>query len=230
MDNEIEISKFVSLRRQELDPCNEDLIEKIEVSSQSIYRWLQYCQYHYYNLVNAAQPVDLLLDRFSRYRRKGENVAVRYVYEANIIAFLNSLHALLDSFPYLLNLFIPKVNDPDSLGIRWEERFVKRYQAYPFYDELLDFLLAPTFNKVKGYVNTAKHKHLIRIANNWSSLEVEGFKFRQPVRSQNDSVRYHIEYAPRQDAIVFVTECHDVLLPQFSRLCRSVVEAKSGLV
>ncbi|SFM52492.1 hypothetical protein [Nitrosomonas communis] len=228
MDNQIEIGKFVSLRKQELGSRNDELIQRLWISSQSIHRWLQYCQYHYFNLVNSTESVDLALDRISQYRRKGENVTVRYVYEANIVAFLNSLHALLDSFPYLLNLFIPVFQNPDSTSIKWSESFVKKYDGYSFYDELSDFMLDPTFNKVKGYVNTTKHKYLIRIANNYKNLEFEEYQFKRPVRDQNGKISFQEELLPRQDAIAFVAECHNSLIPRFFHLCGSVLASKGN--
>lgn len=228
MTNQIDIQKFLGLRKRELGPGNGDIIQKIEVSSQSIYRWLQYCQYHHFNLVSSTENVDLMFDRISQYRRKGENVTVRYVYEANIVAFLNSLHAVLDSFPYLLNLFIPVHDNPDSTEIKWNERFIEKYKDYCFRDPLRDFMLDSTFNKVKGYVNTTKHKHLIRIANTYKSIEFEEYSFKCPSLVNGGKIVYQEQVVPRQDAIAFIGECHDALIPRFFDLCNNVISAKDA--
>lgn len=103
MKQQLDTGKFLSLKKQEIDAEDSELIVKLEKCTQSIYRWLQYCEYHYVNLVDAVKEPNLRLDRILSFRRAGETVPVRYVYEANIAAFLHSLHALLDSFPYLLN-------------------------------------------------------------------------------------------------------------------------------
>jgi hypothetical protein len=228
MDNQIDIHKFVELRERELGSGSEDIIQKIEVSSQSIYRWLQYCQYHYFNLASSTERADLMLDRISQYRRKGENVIVRYVYEANIIAFLNSLHAMLDSFPYRLNLFIPVYDNPDSTEIRWSGRFVEKYEGYYFQDQLRNFMLDSTFNKVKGYVNTTKHKHLIRIANTYKSIEFEEYSFKCPTLAHDGKIMYQEQVVSRQNAIAFIGECHDALIPRFFDLCNNVIDAKGA--
>lgn len=226
MTTTIDLGKFVSLRQQELESGADEIIENIERASQSIHRWLQYCQYHYFNLVNSTGAADLAMDRVSQYRRKGENVTVRYVYEANIIGFLNSLHALLDSFPYLLNLFIPKFKNPDSKSIRWGSDFVGKYSDCIFFDELRDLLTDQTFNMAKGYVNTSKHKHLIRIVNTFTKLEFEEFTYLQPVVEANNQVSYLRSTVPQQDAIEFVVNCHDKLIPKFFELCNKVISAK----
>ncbi len=228
MANQINLQKFVELCKREINSEDNERIQKIEISSQSIHRWLQYCHYHYTNLVNSTKEEDLFFDRISEYRRQGEKVIVRHVYEANIIAFLNSLHAMLDSFPYLLNLFIPVYKNPDSTEIKWHQEFIKKYEDHCFGNDLKNFMFDPTFNKVKGYVNTTKHKHLIRISNNFEKIEFEDFKFRAPKNKNNGKISYEEEIVSRQDAIAFINECHNYLVPKFFYLCNSVISAKSS--
>lgn len=225
---QLDIDKFLVLRKQESGTDDSNLIVKLEVCTQSIHRWLQYCEYHYVNLVNAAAEPNLKLDMNSSYRRAGETVTVRYVYEANIAAFLNSLHALLDSFPYLLNLFIPVSNDPESTSIKWQESFIKKYESMAFYDELMSFLMDETFHKVKGYANTIKHKHLIRILNQWNHLEFEEYIYKKPYRDEQGKVRFMPEIVVGENVITYIEECHDELIPKFFNLCDSVLHFKGS--
>lgn len=222
MADQLDLTSFVRLRTSLSGSIDSDTAKKIEVACQSIHRWLKYCEYHYSNLPESDNRADLILDRLGKYRRKGESVEYRYVYEANIIGFLNSLHALLDSFPYLLNLVIPKFSNPNPTAIRWDAKFIEKYRGYAFYDELKAFMLEKAFNIVKSYVNTSKHKHLIRIANNRSSLEFEEFEAKLPVLAGSDNIYYLKELVPRQGAIQFLTECHDELVPKFFVLCRTI--------
>lgn len=163
-----------------------------------------------------------MLDRIGQYRQRGECVEYRYVYEANIIGFLNSLHALLDSFPYLLNLVIPKVSNPNSPAIGWNAKFIEKYRDHTFYGVLKRFMLERIFNIVKSYVNTSKHKHLVGIVNNWAALEFEEFEAKLPTSAENGDIQYLKEHIPRKDAIQFLAECHDELVPKFFDLCRTI--------
>lgn len=225
--HQLNIGRFVSLKMQEIGAEESDAITKLEVCTQSIYRWLQYCEYHYVNLVESATESNLRFDRISIYRRVGETVPVRFVYEANIAAFLNSLHALLDSFPYLLNLFIPVKRDPESMGIKWKKSFIKKYEGMAFYDELIRFLMDVTFHKVKGYVNTIKHKHLIRVSNQWDHLEFEEYTYRKPCRDVQGEINFKPEPVIGENVVSFIEKCHDELIPRFFKLCESVLLFKS---
>jgi hypothetical protein len=228
VEQNLDIDRFISLKKQELGAADSDSIMKLEVSTQSIHRWLQYCEYHYVNLVDSATELNLRFDRISVYRRAGETVSVRYVYEANISAFLNSLHALLDSFPYLLNLFIPVTEDSESTSIKWQESFIKKYKNMDFYDELIGLLMNTTFHKVKGYVNTIKHKHLIRIHNQWDHLEFEEYSYKQPYLDTHGRIEFQSENVAGENVLSFIEKCHDELIPKLFNLCDSVVRFKTS--
>lgn len=181
MNNELDLELFSRLRASVSGTVEPDIDKEIMLAGQSIHRWLKYCLYHYSNLPHSSDRPDLVLDRIGQYRRGGESVEYRYVYEANIIGFLNSLHALLDSFPHLLNLVIPTKPTLRPSNIRWSEDFINRYESHVFYSALKGFMIEKSFNVVKSYVNIAKHRHLIRVANNWDVLEFEEFEAKLPV-------------------------------------------------
>jgi len=225
---QLDIGRFISLKKQELGTEDDASIVKLEVCTQSIHRWLQYCEYHYVNLEDAAKEPNLRFDKISVYRRAGETVPVRYVYEANIVAFLNSLHALLDSFPYLLNIFVPVNENPEATSIAWKESFIKKYERMPFYDELIGLFMDSTFHKVKGYVNTVKHKHLIRISNQWNHLEFEGYSYNKPYRDEQGKITFQPKPVAGENVVLFIEECHNELIPKLFNLCDSVLNFKGA--
>ena len=87
-------------------------------------------------------------------------------------------------------------------------------------------MLDENFHKVKGYVNTIKHKHLIRILNKWTYLEFENYNFKRPFVSETGIVRFKAEESIGQDALSFIQGCHDDLIPKFFSLCNSVLRYK----
>ena len=228
MGQKLDVERFILLKKRELGAEDNDSIVKLEACTQSIYRWLQYCEYHYVNLEDAATEPNLQRDRSLGYRRAGETVPVRYVYEANIAAFLNSLHALLDSFPYLLNLFIPVKENSEATSIRWHKDFIRKYESMDFYDELIELLMDDTFNKVKGYVNTIKHKHLIRISNKWNHLEFEEYSYMKPSLDGRGEITFQREGVAGENVVSFVEECHYTLIPKLFNLCDSVLSFKDS--
>ncbi|WP_189462738.1 hypothetical protein [Vreelandella hamiltonii] len=225
MNNELDLELFSRLRASVSGTVEPDIDKEIMLAGQSIHRWLKYCLYHYSNLPHSSDRPDLVLDRIGQYRRGGESVEYRYVYEANIIGFLNSLHALLDSFPHLLNLVIPTKPTLRPSNIRWSEDFINRYESHVFYSALKGFMIEKSFNVVKSYVNIAKHRHLIRVANNWDVLEFEEFEAKLPVVDDRGKIVYRTSHIHRRDAVQFLMECHDELVPKFFDLCRDVTSS-----
>jgi len=220
--NKLNLENFVELSKEQ----QEKTLQQIEISSQSIHRWLKHCEYHYYTLVTSTSKEDLRDDRFLQLRRKDENVQLRFVYEANISAFLSSLHSLIDSFPYLLNLFIPVFDNPNNTRIKWHNEFLCKYEKYNFFNHLIEFMLDENFHKVKGYANTIKHKHLIRVANKLDYLEFESFEIKIPIKKSNCSFDFAPKQIDNQNVLEFIEECHNNLIPKFFSLCNEILDFK----
>lgn len=165
---QLNLESIVSAYKSNNQPDIKGLIQ-LEKCTQSIYRWNQYCAYHYGEIKNATDSKILFFDRIStNYTRGGDNVSIRFVYEANLIAFLNCLHAMLDSFPFFLHTYAPK--KPSQSKIKWDLNFVNGYKETNIHQELLNFMIDEKFNQVKGFVNTIKHKNLICIGNTGKDL------------------------------------------------------------
>jgi hypothetical protein len=224
MDNySLEIDRFVELMK--ISESSEEETQHLENTVQTIYRRVQYCNYHYDLLRKATSSNDLEDDRYLQIRRANEVVKLRFVYEANIEAFLSNLHALLDSFPYLLNLFFP-VTSKNHRGIMWQISHLNKYKDYSFYDELISFMLSNNFHKIKGYVNTTKHKYLVRIANCLDHIEFEKLSYREPHQVSFNKIEFTEKEIERDNVIDFLKECHDSLIPQFYSLCKKVLKEK----
>jgi hypothetical protein len=224
LDNySLNLDRFVELMK--LHENSEEEIQHLENTAQTIHRRVQYCKYHYDLLRKATSPDDLEDDRYLQIRRPNEVVELRFVYEANIEAFLSNLHAVLDSFPYLLNLFFPVVQK-NHTRIMWHIDHLKKYKEYGFYDELINFMLSSNFNKIKGYVNTSKHKYLVRIANCLDHIEFEKLSYKEPHFTSSSKVEFIIKEIERDNVIDFLKECHDSLIPQFFTLCKKVLQEK----
>ena len=213
----LDISDFVKLSKKN----NTKYLEELEIATQSINRWVQYCQYHYFMFEKSTSKEMLLDDKIFSMKYDDTNIDIRYVYEAHIAAFLTSLHALLDSFPYLLNLYIPfkKINDR-KVGWNYYE-FLMLYKGKSFYRELISFYEDENFNKVKAYVNVIKHKNLTRVGNYGNHLEFESFKYRVPTL-KDDKIKSTPKIEEGSDVLKFLQNSHNELIPKFFDLCRSV--------
>lgn len=101
--------------------------------------------------------------------------AVRY--NAEVMAFLQNLHALCDSLPYILNIVIRKF-PIEAKTIGWNKKTLDEYceqkltkdqnltdqgalEVNAIYDKLVKFSEDKTFRQLQSIVNCAKHKHLI---------------------------------------------------------------------
>ncbi len=225
MSPTLNIERFINLKKRDTgdnDSCNE-----LDICLQSIHRGLEYCKYHFVLLAGSVEGKDLALDRISNgYRRPGDPVPLRYIYEANISAFLSSLHALLDSFPYLLNLFIPVIDNAKAYTIGWKKDFVKKYKNYDFYDDIERFFIDCDFNKVKGYVNTLKHKHHIRILNKYDHLEFEEYSYQRRFTDCNKGFVEEEKSINGLNVATFIEDCHNNLIPKLFSLCDSILDCQ----
>ncbi|WP_438862646.1 hypothetical protein [Neptunicella sp.] len=189
------------------------ILDRLNISLQAIAKRKKYCQYHFSLFQESTSSVALLKDRLEQVSY--EELSVRDVYEANSIAFLQSLHAMIDSFPYTLNLIYQKFNDVDSRQVGWNKEFIKHYKRYNFFSYLQALFENETFCQLKGYSNHGKHKYPIRIKNTFKELIFEDFTF------EYGGMKV---FASKLKVESFMTECHDRLIPKFFYLIKMVQE------
>lgn len=207
----LDISRIVELKKIELSITSPIEIQCLEVALQSIAKRIEYCKYHYDEFIANSDSNALFIDRFDSSDLR--NISIRTKYEANTVAFLQNLHALVDSFPYVLNIITRVVDDIESSKIGWNKEFIKKYTQYDFYNTLSSLSKNETFQMIKGLVNRTKHKHLVRIRNNTNNLIFDEFTyfFNGEVKSLNG-----------QDVKSFVVSCHDELFPKFLSLFNEI--------
>lgn len=177
-----------------------------------------YCKYHYQEFQRNSCDKALLQERHDR---SFDGRSIRIIYEASIIAFLQNLHSLIDCFPYALNLIDTKFDNIDSTSVGWKLGFIKKYKCFSYHKELTGLYSNSIYHKLKGLVNTTKHKHLVRIKNTGDTLVFEKFSF-----YSNGEIQFMIE----QDVNQFLIECYDKLLPEFLALCNAVEKNKENEV
>lgn len=221
--NKIRIKAFEYLWEIENGHSSHELHQAL----QSIPKRLNFCIYHYYLLLDLVNdPTHVSFDSFAKYTRANSRVPLRVEYEANFYAFVQSLHALIDSLPYILFLYEP-VNTDDNKAY-WNKGFLKLYKhGYPYYSDLKSLFLNDRFHQVKGLVNKAKHGYLIRILNNKEFLEIEEFTYKMPNSINAGRVNTSEQTVPQQDLIKFITACHDELIPEYIKLFDKLMNNKA---
>ena len=229
-ESALDTAGIVALKRQELGDEENDFLERLNLSTQSIYHRVQFCEYHYSVLAEILSEDNLVLDRLGEYQRAGDTVSVRFVYEANIFAFIQNLHALLDSFPYALNLFFPVIDDPDSCDVAWSKKFMAKYRSFSFSGELTNFCVNEEFQLLRGYTNAMKHRKLLRVKNNWRHLEFEEMNYEGVSLDGQGGFSRTQKIAPEVNVMEYLVRCHDKLIPSYFRLWEEIKNEKINVL
>ena len=206
----LDLLRLLELKKEELDLTDTIELKRLEIALQSIAKRMEYCKYHYDEFLTNTDDSALFFDEFNS--AEVEGISIRTKYEANILAFLQNLHALIDCFPYSLNILVRVIKDIESNKIGWNKDFIKKYNDYKFFSSLDDLFKDETFQRVKGYVNRTKHKHLVRIKNN-GDLFFEDFSY---LHNGNE------KYLTEQNVKSFIVECHDILIPKLLDLANLI--------
>jgi hypothetical protein len=195
---------------------------------QSIPKRLGFCIYHFDLLIEMVDtPSHIAFDSHGEFTRPNKRVSLRVEYEANFYAFVQGLHALIDSLPFILFLYEPVATEAHKAN--WNKGFLKHYKhGYPYYPELKKLFLNKRFHQIKGLVNLAKHGYLVRIMNSAVSLEIEEFTFKMP-SNMNSSLADSSELTvPRQNLITFLMDCHNELIPEYLNLFNQIMNKKAA--
>ena len=199
----MKIDEIVALKEKEAGRGSEEA-DKLNLALQSVQKRILFCEYHYLEVLAFSDNTSLFRDRFSEAEHDG--ILISTIYEANIYAFIQNLHALIDSLPYALNLFCTVCSKVEHQGIGWSKKFTQKYADFPFYDEFMDICRSETFSKLKSMNNRVKHKHLIRIRNKVDKLLFDDFTYFHDGGSKE---------VKQEDVMSFMNDCHDLLLPQY---------------
>lgn len=197
------IKEIVDLKERELGGQNTET-HKLNLALQSVQKRIDYCEYHYAEIEKFSDKKHLSQERVLGLKYGG--ISVRTMYEANIFAFVQSLHALIDSLPYGLNIFYKVYSNVEAPSVGWNPEFLSKYTGHSFFDSLNLISEDETFAKLKAITNRVKHKHIIRIKNTYETLLFDDFSyyFRGEVKDVKD-----------EDVKNFLADCHDSLLPKY---------------
>lgn len=123
--------------------------------------------YHYDNWMEVREKGTYAARLVDRWGGDGYINAIKY--NAEVIAFLQNVHALCDTLPYIMNLYF-RVIDLDNRSIGWNERTLSQLVAAAVKNEeaelaerLTKFSEHPRFIELQSIVNCAKHKNLIPV-------------------------------------------------------------------
>ncbi|MEY4506862.1 MAG: hypothetical protein RL297_1440 [Pseudomonadota bacterium] len=181
-------------------------------SLQAIVKRQLYCEYHYDLFLKSTKPHGLIKERLSTSAEY-----IRIEYEANAIAFIEQLHSLFDSFPYVLKLIYSDLtSNTKDQQLRWDEKFIDLFKEQFFYQSLSTFNANSLFKMLKEICNQAKHRYPVRIANKLIELRFEDFELYKKIPTHIDDDLIQVE--------VFMRRSHDELIPLFLNLLQTVHE------
>lgn len=202
-ESSIDLKGLAQLVEMEFS-LNSNERKSLNLALQSIDKRIQFCKYHYIQVKLTSDEKSLSLERFLSIKHHG--ITNRTAYEANIFGFIHNLHSLVDSFPYVLNIIYQVIDNIESPNIGWNDDFLKKYESFTFYQSLQCLSDDETFKKLKGVINKAKHKYLIRIQNNYTNLTFEDFTY---------FYNGDVIYVRNQNVKSFLENCHNDLIPKF---------------
>lgn len=221
----IDIDKILSSHID--SPLKDDL----NLSLQSFAKRCDYSRLHYHELQKYIGDDKLLMERSGlQFTEKGDLFPHRRYYEAHAIAFTQNLHAAYDSVPLMITLLLrqPRFNGKDFpvKKIGWNQITLDYLKSSsPHQKKLITNFIRLSSNHdflvLKGLVNQAKHKFLVRILNDNKNLHFEKIRYHpQPWAGASvhqkglhldDSGMATVENLNVAD---FMKRCHNNLLPR----------------
>jgi hypothetical protein len=211
----LDIEDLLRLKKQELKTDDSVEIHSLDLALQSIQKRLDYCEYHFYEFNNFSTQVCLLNDSISK--TETNCFSVRTIFEANTYAFIQNLHAVIDSLPYALNIIFTVEKNLGDQSIGWKPKFIDKYKTFTFYGPLDQMFKSELLSKLKTLSNTIKHKHLIRIKNDGDTLWFDDFT----IKYQNKNI-----IISNQNVKEFIIETHNILIPNLLGLYTQIMNAK----
>ncbi len=214
-EKDLDIFHILKLKNIELSLTPSIELQQLETSLQSIAKRIEYCKYHFDEFSLFTNKKALLIDRFDSSITNETSTRIRY--EAHTVAFLQNLHALIDCFPYTLNIIHPVTHDIENRNIGWNKKFINKYKNFPFFMKLDNLFKNENFQKIKGYANKTKHKHLVKIKNSGRDLIFDKFSYFHNGKE---------EHIVDQEVELFMMSCHNELIPQVISLGNAIVKSK----
>jgi hypothetical protein len=141
-------------------------LERFKVAFRTLGYQDEYCRYHHemfekelelFKLAQSGKLDDADINNPQYYR---------IAFEANIYAFFRGFHSLIESVPYLLNIFIEAKSDIENRNINWKSitEFCNSSIMYSIASEKIkEFLKTDSYKELEHLVNVSKHRRIVRI-------------------------------------------------------------------
>ncbi len=145
---------------------------QFEVAFRSLGYQDEYCRYHYEQYHKEHK---LFIAAF-RGELKDQEIQdpqyYRIAFEANCFSFFRSLHALIESIPYLLNLLIGAKEDIESRHVNWGCIISSASSDFPESVGKIKHLRASdSYQELEHISNVSKHRRIVRIDSGMFSRE-----------------------------------------------------------
>ena len=212
----LDIEHISSIMEKALKDTSPETLKLFYFATQSIPKRISYCKYHLSEFNTHSTSVALLKDRFDP--QADDELSIRTIYEANAFGFINNLHALVDTLPFILNIIF-NTREIDNTRIGWNAEFIKGYRDFTFFSRLEDFQKNHLFVKLKGLTNTSKHKYLTRLKNDFRKLSFESISYRE---NKEEKLISDV------DAEQFMIDSYNTLIPELIWTINLIIEAKKN--
>ncbi|MDO6505514.1 hypothetical protein Q4506_00790 [Colwellia sp. 4_MG-2023] len=213
--NKLDIKDLLNLKKEELKTDDSVEIHSLNLALQSIQKRLDYCEYYFKEFIDFSTKDDLLLELTPKHHPNC--ISSRTIFEASTYAFIQNLHAVIDSLPYALNIIFTVNQTIEDNKVGWYWDFIKQFKPQPFFKSLNLMYNDELFLKLKKLSNTIKHKHLIRIKNNGYTLTFDPFSYEN---------KKEIIEVPNQNVKELIIDTHDKLIPKLLDLYTQIKNAK----
>lgn len=212
MENQNSSIDCASLVQDAKDFMNPAHLRKFDDALQAISKRHKYSHYYYQMFMENLRPDILWIEM--RRNPGGNSINPRDIFEAYLMAFIDNLHQLIDSFPYLLALAYPNLITPDCLdrkpmSIKWADKFIKEFKTEGIFNSLKDFNNDENFNLLKELCNQGKHRYPIKLR--FSTKDIYFDDFNKYLKDVN-------LYDPNKPIKDYMSDFHDGLLPKYYEL------------
>lgn len=215
----------------------------LNLSLQSFAKRCDYSRLNYHELQKYSTEEKLILERSGmRFTEGGDVFPQRQYYEANTIALAQNLHAACDSIPLMMTFLLgrPKLNNKEfsETKIGWNRETLKYLETTSSSNQKLllifkRFSANEDFLILKNLVNHSKHKFLIRILNDGSSINFEKITYYPQAWRGGPSLRrsvilneFGMATVENLNVVEFMRRCHNNLLPRLYLLVSRMHEAQ----
>ncbi|WP_417550960.1 hypothetical protein [Methylophaga sp.] len=125
-----------------------------------------YCRFHYEQFL---KELDFFKKAVHGELHEMDNSSPHYyrlAFEAHGFAFFRALHSMIESIPYLLNIFLDDYEDSENRYIKWHS-ILKYCEDKAYYLGSRDLILAlrksTSYKELEHLVNVSKHRRIPRI-------------------------------------------------------------------